>query len=216
MSTKTIGLSQNTSNKASHISFNPGNNILSGNTQAVGSVSVSQSFEGILQPNVQAAIDDVVSLFELPIDHVITNTSGISPAGQRQVDNITFTGVVKLDGKATGDKVQLNTYGFWTEVTVGDSADEAVAKIKVTLDLAKGDGKVFNDVSVGSQLNILQISYNDFQPHVLKEYTNNGIKISQSIQSPAKSGYGTWLRLGSEDKSFTSGNITLHYFRRDS
>lgn len=218
MSTKTISLTQNTFNSASHIKYTPGNNILSGNTQPVGSTTISQSFEGVLGPNVQSAIDDVVSLFELPIDTVLTNTSGINPAGQQQVDSYTFSGIVRLTGQVNGTLVQLNTFGFWTEVIVGDSADEVAAKVKVTLDAAKDQGLVFSDITVGAQLNILQIRYNDYQPHVLPEYTNLGIKITQTIQSPPKVGYGVWLRLGTENKTL-EGSVeptTLHYFRRDS
>lgn len=218
MTTKTIGLTQNTSNAASHISYVPGDNILSGNTQPVGSVAIGQSFDGVLYPNVQAALDDVVSLFELPVDHVITNTSGISPAGLHQIDTLTFSGIVRLAGKVTGEKVQLNTFGFWTEVLIGDSADEVVAKVKVSLDVAKSSGLVFNEVRVGSQLNILEVTYNDYQKHSLPEYTNLGIKIAQTVQSPSKPGYGVWLRLGTETKTLVggTGNVTLHYFRRDS
>lgn len=216
---KTTTLSQNTSKNSIFHEFDvKEGNILIANNQPYGSVTIDEAQHGVKYSNVYAAINDMPALFTLGVNSVVVNTDGISPAGNSQVDEYKFTGVVKAEGKKHGDKVILNCFGFHTVVTVGATAEEATASIKATLELAKHDGIVFNDVITGATLDIIQVRYNDFQDHYLKPYTDQGITITPTTVSPAKPGYGIWTRIGTETKALdgSTGNVLLHYFKRES
>ena len=105
---KTQSLSQNFSRWANFLKFaTTKDNIISGNTQPYGSPTIKQTQDGIFYPNVQSAIDDVASLYTLPINSVVINTDGISPAGKQQIDRYTFTGVVAVNGLNV--ELRLNT-----------------------------------------------------------------------------------------------------------
>lgn len=213
----TTSLSQNTSRYASKLKYTPGNNILVANTQPIGSLTIDQTKDGIDYPNIQSAIDDLTALTILPLDTVVTNTSGISPAGVQQADEYTFTGTVSVEGKSAGDVVKFNCFGFYTDVLVGDTADQVATKVITTLKLAAQNGVVFNTVNVGSQLFIIQVLYNDTQPHKLEGYVDIGIKIEVATISPPKHGYGVWTRIGTQTITLdgSSEPVVLYYFRRD-
>lgn len=213
----TTTLSQNISRWASKLKFNVGKNILVGDTQPYGSLTIDQTKDGVDYPNIQSAIDDLASLTILPIDSVLVNTNGISPAGVQQTDEYTFTGVVGVEGKSTGDVVKFNCFGFCTNVLIGDSADQVAGKVKTTLQLSAQNQVVFNTITTGSQLNILQCKYNDVQSHDLIGYVDVGIKIDVSIMSPAKQGYGVWTRIGTQTITLdgSTAPVTLYYFKRE-
>ena len=215
---KNTTLSQNYSKMASFSKFEvKKNDILVGNNQPYGSVTIEQTKEGIMYPNVQAAIDDMVALYTLPINTIITNTDGISPGGISQVDSFNFDGTVSYNGLPNGTSVKFNFFGFYTDVLVGDTADEVASKVKIQLGIAASQGLVFDSVENGQTLDVLQIRYNDTQDHYLEEFTELGITVTPSTLSPAKNGYGSWSRIGTEKKTLdgSSGEITIYYFKRD-
>lgn len=216
---KNTTLSQNTSRNSNFHEFDlKEGNILIANNQPYGSPTIDEAQHGVKYPNVNAAINDMPALFTMGVNTVVINTDGISPAGNSQVDEYKFTGVVKAEGKKPGEKTIINCFGFHTEVTVGATAEEATTSIKATLELAKSDGIVFNDVITGATLDIIQVRYNDFQEHYLKPYTDQGVTITPTTVSPAKPGYGIWTRIGTETRTLdgATGSILLHYFKRES
>ena len=215
---KNILLSQNYSRDASHHEFDvKAGSIIVGNTQPYGSPTIDQVNKGVLYPNVQSAIDDMAALFVMPINSIVINSDGISPAGVAQVDRFKLTGVVASEGKVAGQKTIINVFGFYTEVTVGDTAEEAASKIKFTMELASQKGLALNEVTTGTTLDIIQVRYNDFQQHNLKAFTDQGITVTPTTVTPPKAGYGMWTKIGTETKNLdaSQGPITFYYFRRD-
>ncbi len=215
---KNLTLSQNYSRDASHHEFalKPGS-ILVGNNQPYGSLTINQTAVGVNYPNVQAAIDDMPALYTLPLNTIISNVDGISPAGTSQIDEFKFTGQIKDPSKLTGDPIQFNFYGFPTTVLVGDTGEEVAGKVKLQLELAKSAGKVINNVIFGATLDILQIKYNDFQTHVLDQTVQYSVKVVQTTISPAKSGYGVWSRVGTQTITLdgASAPTLFYYFKRE-
>lgn len=215
---KNLTLSENYSKNAFTHQFTtlPGS-ILVGNNQPVGSPTIDQTRKGVHYPNVQAAIDDMPALFTLGINSVIINTDGINPAGNSQVNDFKFSGTIQYPGKIVGDDVIFDFYGFRATVKVGDTGEEVAAKIKPILEIAVADNHVIDKVNFGATLDILQLRYNDFQTHILPQYTLYGVKVSPTISSPAKPGYGIWSRIGTTTVKLDGAteNTTFYYFRRD-
>lgn len=215
---KNLLLSKNFSRDASfHKLDTKLNNIIVGNNQPYGSTTIEQVNAGVLYANVQSAIDDLYVFSVLPVNSIIINNDGINPGGAPQVDQYKFEGEVSSEGKETGDAVIINTFGFYTEVLVGDTSEEVVTKVKATLQKAVIDGIAINEVNDGPTDDIIQVSYIDYQQHNLKSFTDKGITVTPTIMTPPRNGYGTWNRIGTESKTLDGAlePVTLYYFRRD-
>lgn len=215
---KNINLANNWSKKTVRSEFitKPGN-IIVGNNQPYGSPNIESVQNGVDYPNAQAAIDDMAALFILPVNTVIITNDGISPGGASQQDEFKFVGNVTDSALDPGTDVVFNFLGFDVIVKVGDSPEEVAAKVKLVLDVAVSDRFVINRVNAGATLDILQITYNDYQRHVIKPYISQGVSVTQSILSPARSGYGIWSRLGTQTITLDGavGSTVLTYFKRD-
>lgn len=208
---KTQSLSKNISRDAAYHEYKTGQNILVGNTIPIGSGSIDQSTLGVSYPNVQDAIGDVVSLFEMPINSVVINTDGISPEGVSQADIYKFSGTVR---GTIGTDVIVQVFGIPVPCKGGDTADEFTTKAKVVLDSYAFSNKYFSSVAAPTPSEI-QITYNDFKPHVLNTYVDQGIKVEQIINSPARPGYGQWQKIGTQNLSLDGQPDTpVFYFKR--
>lgn len=216
---KNQSLSQNWSKYSSHHEFDiDQGSILVGNNQPVGSATISQTQYGIHYPNAQSAIDDSVSLGIMAVNSIIITDDGISPAGNSQTDEYKFAGTVTAEGKNPGDTVIFDFYGFPAEVVIGETGEEVAGKVKTQLDIAMGRNHVFNSVGFGSTQDILQIKYNDYQNHQIDDKIQFGIKINRTLVSPAKPGYGTWFRIGTQTITLDGATAPtiLYYFKRTS
>lgn len=213
------------SNKAGVISRNsnfltydtiPGNTDVLG-YQAPGTVTISQYAKGFYEDNVESALNDVVSI-SLPINAIVTNTDGISPGGVAQVDAWTFSGTVTgVNGQVTGDAVIVTVYGIPVPALVGDTAIEFTLKAQAVILQLITDQKVIATCTPDSVANdILNIKYIDNQKHNLPAMSDHGITVSTTNLSPAKNGYGDWLRIGTQSITFDGGSTPtlLHYFKR--
>lgn len=216
---KATTLSQNVSNEAQSLKFEVlKDNILVGNNQPYGSVTIEQTKNGFMHSNVQAAIDDIISLYTLPINTIITNTDGIYPTGVSQIDRYEFSGEVTDPVLPEGSVVKFNCFGFYTDVLVGDTAEEVASKVKITLLSEALKNNVFNEIIDGATLSVFEVRYNDTQNHYLNPIYQSGITLTPSILSSAKPGYGTWTRIGTETKTLDGSvePVTIYYFKRDS
>lgn len=187
------------------------------NKQPYGKPCIDSIQRGVDYPNAQSAIDDLAATFELPINTVIITNDGISPGGSSQQDEFKFVGIAADPNLATGSTIVFNFLGFDVKVLVGDSAEEVAAKVKTVLEIAVSNQLAIDRVNFGATLDILQITYNDFQHHLVSEYTSRGVKVTQNIITPPRSGYGIWNRLGTQTITLdgSAGSTVLTYFRRD-
>lgn len=216
MKSKSQLLSQNWSDAAGFTKYNVlENSILVGNQLPIGSLSIDQSSSGFSEANVQDAIGDLAAAFELPLGSVLVNDTGISPGGIQQSDTIAFTGSVNAPGKNLGETVNVNLYGIFVEAVQGDTSDEFTAKAKIVLDSLAFENKIFTSVEapIAGQI---QVQYIDYKPHTLKQYTSQGITVTQTVDSPPRVGYGSWERLGSQTLTLdgASDPVVLYYFKR--
>lgn len=213
-------LRKNLETKGEYHGFVTGNNILSGNMQPYGSVTISQTQDGIMYSNVQAAIDDVaVMAQQFGVNTVVTNTDGVSPQGSPQIDSIKFSGMVLTDGKQTGDETLVDVFGFKVRAIVGDSAEDFTDKAIDRLKQALSQQIAFANVVKSSTASTsAEVTYRDYQTHNLQSYTDQGITITPSLVSPAKSGFGTWSLLGNTNIQLDGQKnpIKLYYFVRTS
>ncbi|ADG60068.1 baseplate wedge subunit [Acinetobacter phage Acj9] len=213
-----LTLSRNISRDASFHKFaTKHESIIIGNNQPYGSPTINQTLQGIHYANTQSAIDDCVAMFEMPKGACIINTTGVSPAAISQVDDFTFVGNVSIPGATVGSTAIIDFYGFPVTVTQGDTGEEVASKVKIALETAASQNHVFSSVGFGSTLDILQIRYIDGQTHILPQTSTFGVKVTQTIASPAKPGYGVWRRIGTETKTLDGAAtpITLYYFERE-
>lgn len=206
-------------NDSSAIRFNTGSQMLGNNLQQIGKPSISSSSKGFYEPNVNDALEQIAAMAPLGINSVVVNTDGVSPAPAAQVDRISMSGRVIDLNKAIGETVKVNFYGFYVDALNGDTAADFVVKVQNRLRAELAKNNVFASVIIpGQDKQSLEIRYVDNQSHVLPTYSNQGITFRQNVVSPAKQGYGTWLKIGTETKTLTGANapITLHYFKRTS
>lgn len=211
-------LSHNTSKAAVTHSFEvQPNSIIIANARPIGGVTINSSAKGVNYPNTQSAIDDISSMVEQAIGSVSINTTGVSPQGSSQVDDFVFTGTVKHPTKVNGDPVDFDFYGIPVVVNVGDTGEEVAAKIKLRLDAIAGEGRIFNSVSHGATLDIIQVTYTDHQPHILPVLSQYTLKVTQTQTSPSKPGYGSWVRIGTQTLTLdgSTAPVTLFYFKRE-
>lgn len=217
MVSKNLSLTHNTSRDATQHEFDvQKGSIIVGNTQPYGSPTIRSTAKGVKYPNVQAAIDDMAALYELPLNTVIVNDDGIEPGGKPQQDEFKFSGIVAYPGKTKDQPVQFNFLGFVVTALVGETGEMVAAKVLRELQIAMNNNFVINRVNFGASNDILQIVYNDCQPHNIGEFVECGIRISQTITSPARPGYGVWSRLGTQTITLdgAGGNTVLYYFKR--
>lgn len=204
------------SRNANYLEFNTGNDIDVMSSQPVGSVTISQLSEGVEYSNVQAAINDVHAFSILAVNSIVVNTDGVSPEGQSQIDNWIFEGTV-TNNDGTSEDCVVNVYGLHVKAKVGDNAEEFTAKVKLSIaDVVSKRMAIKEYTDHSTDGNKIQVTYIDNQPHTLKSYSSNGIKIRSELVSPSKPGYGNWMRIGSQTIKFDGKDepTILYYFKR--
>lgn len=185
--------------------------------QPYGSVTISQLVKGVEYPNAQSAIDDIRGFAVRAINTIEINDDGISPEGISQIDQWAFDGAVEDDTLTAGDEVVISVFGFSVKALVGDTGEEFAAKVKLVLEDAITASYVISAVEVSSSAgNILNVTYADNQQHNLVGSSFKGITITPTILSPAKAGYGAWVRIGTKTETLdgSATPVILHYFKR--
>ncbi|QQV89577.1 baseplate wedge subunit and tail pin [Proteus phage SJ_PmiM] len=192
---------------SSEIYYSVGNDTLAGNRVPLGTQDTRQSSLNVYQPNVQAALDDFKGAF-LPLNALIYNTDGENPQGASQVDFVDFSGTVEGTGP-----VIVQIFGIPLQVTGGNTASEVrEAFEKLAQDLVSKN-QYFSFVQKETETR-LTIKYIDYRDHDAINTYSNGINVSTEIQSPAKYGYGTWVKLGVKNETLGDTELPVHVFKR--
>lgn len=183
--------------------------------RAIGGVSVSQTLKGIFYPTVQSAIDDLANRCDLPINTVVHNTDGVIPGFTSQSDQLKFDGIIAGD---SGPKM-IYVLGFPVTVESTDTAILVASKAAAVLTDASVNGIAISTVEIDTaDSSILNITYNDYQDHVIEPTIQQGVSITQTIVVQPRAGYGNWEQMGTQDVTLTGGSvngtITLYYFKR--
>ena len=180
-----------------------------GGTQKVGSVTVDQLGMGVEFPTVQSAIDDIVNLYQTPINGVVTYASDtVTPQGVNMTERLLFSGV-PLNGV-------IEVYGLQVPIKSTDSISVIVDNVYKLLTSYKDKGVAFKDivktVGVSNQLDVTFIDTNKHNNYV---YQGSGLTVTGTTSTNAVAGYGTWTNIGTSNITDSTGaSTTLHYYKR--
>lgn len=131
----------------------------------------------------------------------------------QQVESITFDGTVS---NPDPDQTQatIHVYGFpfvFDNTTNASTVCETVYNKFVEF---VNDEKYFDLVTrKGLNGEILEVRFIDSVPHPVTNKTEYGISMVGTIDVQAKSGYGTWTKLGEIDLAVTPA-VPIYYFKR--
>lgn len=212
MISKTRSKASAFSNDAAFISYDPGSkDPVIGNSRPIGGVSVDQSRKGSFINNVQSAIDDLYSISMIRIGDVLVSTNSTPPQAAGQIETLSFTGTVNNQHDPSAKKVQIDILGYPFIVNVGTSGVSLCEKVSAKFTELMNQNKLFKTVKrKGSGNDKIEIHYIDSLEHEATNISKYGISITGNIDSPARVGYGSWSRMGTEEKFGT----TLFYFKR--
>lgn len=187
---------------------------LIGGKRTIGGANVDQLRKGVDYPNVQSAIDDLYSLSQqIPINGVIMMTEDSPPSAVQQVETITFGGAV-LNPDPDQTKATIHVYGFPFVFDNTTNASSVCEEVYNTFNDFVTQEKYFDLVTrKGLNGEMLEVRFIDAVPHPVTNKTENGISMVGTIDVQAKSGYGTWSKLGEVDLAVTPA-VPIYYFQR--
>lgn len=212
MTSKTRSKASIFSSDAAFISYDPGSkDPVIGGSRPIGGVNVDQSRKGSYIDNVQSAIDDLYSLSMIRIGDILVTTNSTPPQSAGQIETLSFTGTVNNQHNPEAKKVLIEVLGYPFIVDVGTSGVSLCEKVTAKFTELMNKNNVFKQVKrKGSGNDQIEIHYIDSLPHEVTNINKYGITITGNIDSPARMGYGSWSRMGTEEKF----NTTLYYFKR--
>lgn len=187
---------------------------LIGGKRTIGGANIDQLRKGVDYPNVQSAIDDLYSLSQqIPINGVIMMTEDSPPTAVQQVETITFDGTVQ-NPDPDQTKATIHVYGFPFVFDNTTNASTVCETVFNKFTEFVNDEKYFDLVTrKGLNGEILEVRFIDAVPHPVTNTTENGISMIGVIDVQARSGYGTWSKLGEVDLAVTPP-VPIYYFKR--
>ena len=203
------------SREADFLQYEMGSKLpLIGGKRTIGGANVDQLRKGVEYPNVQSAIDDLYSMSEqIPINGVVTMAEDNSPSAVQQVESITFDGTVQ-NPDPDQTKATVHVYGFPFVFDNTTNASTVCETVYNKFTEFVNDEKYFDLVTrKGLNGEILEVRFIDAVPHPVTNTSENGISMVGTIDVQAKSGYGTWSKLGQADLPVTPA-VTVYYFKR--
>lgn len=212
MISKTRSKASAFSNDAAFISYDPGSkDPVIGNARAIGGLNVDQSRKGSFINNVQSAIDDLYTLSMLRIGDVLVSTNSTPPQAAGQIETLSFSGTVNNQHNPEAKKVSIEVLGYPFIVDNGTSGVSLCEKVHAKFQELATKNILFTEVKrKGSGNDQLELHYIDAIPHEATSINKYGITITGNIDSPARAGYGSWSKIGTEDKF----GETINYFKR--
>lgn len=203
------------SREADFLQYEMGSKLpLIGGKRTIGGANVDQLRKGVEYPNVQSAIDDLYSLSQqIPINGVIMMAEDNPPSAVQQVESITFDGTVQ-NPDPDQTKATIHVYGFPFVFDNTTNASNVCETVYNKFTEFVNDEKYFDLVTrKGLNGEILEVRFIDAVPHPVTNSSENGITMVGTIDVQAKSGYGTWSKLGEVDLPVTPV-VPIYYFKR--
>lgn len=203
------------SREADFLQYEMGSKLpLIGGKRTIGGANVDQLRKGVEYPNVQSAIDDLYSLSQqIPINGVIMMAEDNPPSAVQQVETITFDGTVQ-NPDPDQTKATIHVYGFPFVFDNTTNASNVCETVYNKFTEFVNDEKYFDLVTrKGLNGEILEVRFIDAVPHPVTNSSENGITMTGTIDVQAKSGYGTWSKLGEVNLPVTPV-VPIYYFQR--
>lgn len=213
MHSNTNGKSKLVSRNGDFLEYRQNNDVIVGGKNPIGSTTIDQGKRGILFPTIQSAIDDLYSMTILPIGSILTNTTGFNPQGESQVTRIVFGDSYSIpeDDNSNG-KYYINILGIDMYLNISDIQNRSnfITEVESILNENISNGFILSYLQKVDD-NTYDVKFIDNQYHEATSYGNpNIITITESIISEFNHGYGTWVKLGQEEKF----SEVIHYFKR--
>lgn len=210
----------NTTGDARGLKINQVGPPIIGNMSQVGSPTIVDSINGVKTPNVNAAINDLISISILPINTIIQNTDGVSPQGQAQQLKITFSGKYHpfVYTEETGN-VNAEILGIPVEIPIGATEDKITAAFFKSASELSAKGFYFSSVDLVGPTEPYSVNLELISPTeelIKPQLVGNQLNIDIEVVSPAKPGYGIWTLIGTEIKTLTGSTdaIEIYYYKR--
>lgn len=200
------------SSDAAFIKYTPGSkDPIIGNARPIGGINPDQTRKGSFDSNVQSALDDLYTLSMFRIDDVLVTANSTPPEAAGQIETLSFSGTVNNTANPEAEKVVIEVLGYPFVVSNGASSLSLCEMVTAKFTELMGQNKMFSRVErKGSGNDQIELQYIDSIQHEPTNINKHGITITGEINSPARPGYGTWSRLGTEEKFGT----VLYYFKR--
>lgn len=183
-----------------------------GDTRPIGSPNINQTSRGSKTNNVQAAIEDLYSLTidPLKIGSIYISTDGSSPQAIKHVETLTFEGDFIQIVSDFNDKYVVLGYEF--DFKSGTTLEQVMTELYEFFNEMKTRGELIYDVKrKGNAGNLLELTFIDSVPKdFYVNYSNNGISYTSETEVNGVPGYGSWLKIGEEEKF----EQTFYYFKR--
>ncbi|QPI13955.1 baseplate wedge subunit and tail pin [Serratia phage 4S] len=208
---KTSAAAKVTSRNSDHIDFNLSEGTIIGGKQPVGAPTIRQTTNGVDGPTVQGAIDDLITLVEIPIDGCLMTWGANSPQAISQTQRLDVSGVVVAESEDAGPESVVHVYGFPFKFPVGTTANNVTTAIFDKFKQLQSEDKFFQTVSRINDVAI-SVTFIDRQNHEAYNFVENGVTVATSITQPASPGYGTWELVKADTTTFPGK--TLNYYRR--
>lgn len=205
---KTRGAARVVSRNADHIDYNLSNRAVIGGKQPVGAVSIRQAVHGTYSPTIQGAVDDLITMIEMPIGGCMLTWDDITPNGQPQSQLVTISGTLAAQEPGNTQAV-VHVYGFPFKFAIGTTPNVITSEVIRQFKQLAAENSYFQTVTQQDPTSF-EVTFIDNQSHEIYSNVENGVTVVSSVTSPAVYGYGNWDLVGSETK-FTK---TLNYFRR--
>lgn len=188
---------------------------LIGGKRSIGGANVDQLRKGVTYDNVQSAIDDLYTLSEqIPLNGVIMMTEDLPPIAIQQVESVTFSGLVQ-NPDPTQTKAVIHVYGFPFIFDNGTNASTVCETVTTKFSEFVTNEQYFDIVTrKGLNGEIMEVRFIDAIPHDATYQIENGITQTGSIDVQARSGYGSWSKLGETDLAGITPVVHVYYFQR--
>lgn len=180
-----------------------------GDINPIGNYNANQAILGSKESNVQSAIEDLYSLTVDPIKvgGVYISTDSTAPSSIKHVEVVTFIGdQISEYAQDTTFFILGELFKFEPETT----AEIVISTILTRFEQLAIETKLITKV-IRRNTRVLEFTFIDSVPkNITMNYEKNGISYTSETELQGNPGYGTWIKIGLEEKF----EHTLHYFKR--
>lgn len=182
-----------------------------GDIRPIGGPNYNQVTRNIKEVNVQGAIEELYSIAVDPIkiNGIYISTDASTPAAVKHVEILEFSGDRISEGVT---ETTFNVLGEIFKFESGRTIESIITEIEQRfIELAAKNYLITSVSRKGGDGKELEFVFIDSVPKNIKlSYSKNGISYTSRTDVNGVSGYGTWIKLGQEEKFET----TFHYFKR--
>lgn len=180
-----------------------------GNINPIGKYNANQAVIGRTNDNVQSAIEGLYSIVVDPIKvgGIYITTEQTTPSALKHIETFEFFGD-EISNTLMEDSFFILGERF--RFPSNTSIEVIITQILERFEALVAQEKLITSV-VRKSAKVLEFTFIDSVPKSLNiNYSKNGISYQSTTDTQGRPGYGTWIKIGQEDKF----SETLHYYKR--